>query len=115
MPVIHSERDPSRAEENPPPVASFSADSSPCTVGGIMFFNSLTQVGSHTHIVASVGAFQDIAGPALRLAHQGFARSGHSAQGGMAERVGFEPTSPVLPGYPLSRRALSTAQTPLRG
>src|SRR4029077_15512034 len=31
----------------------------------------------------------------------------------MAERVGFEPTSPVLPGYPLSRRALSTAQTPL--
>ncbi len=33
----------------------------------------------------------------------------------MAERVGFEPTSPVLPGYPLSRRALSTAQTPLRG
>src|ERR1700690_338211 len=32
----------------------------------------------------------------------------------MAERVGFEPTSPVLPGYPLSRRALSTAQTPLR-
>ena len=33
---------------------------------------------------------------------------------GMAERVGFEPTSPVLPGYPLSRRALSTAQTPLR-
>jgi hypothetical protein len=34
---------------------------------------------------------------------------------GMAERVGFEPTSPVLPGYPLSRRALSTAQTPLRG
>src|SRR5712692_8162603 len=90
MPVIHSERDPSRAEENPPPVASFSADSSPCTVGGIMFFNSLTQVGSHTHIVASVGAFQDIAGPALRLAHQGFARSGHSAQGGMAERVGFE-------------------------
>ncbi len=34
--------------------------------------------------------------------------------GQMAERVGFEPTSPVLPGYPLSRRALSTAQTPLR-
>src|SRR5690348_4234706 len=33
----------------------------------------------------------------------------------MAERVGFEPTSPVLPGYPLSRRALSTAQTPLLG
>src|ERR1700730_17840070 len=32
----------------------------------------------------------------------------------MAERVGFEPTSPVLPGYPLSRRALSTAQTPLQ-
>ena len=32
----------------------------------------------------------------------------------LAERVGFEPTSPVLPGYPLSRRALSTAQTPLR-
>jgi hypothetical protein len=32
----------------------------------------------------------------------------------VAERVGFEPTSPVLPGYPLSRRALSTAQTPLR-
>ena len=32
----------------------------------------------------------------------------------MAERVGFEPTSPVLPGYPLSRRALSTTQTPLR-
>jgi hypothetical protein len=31
----------------------------------------------------------------------------------MAERGGFEPTSPVLPGYPLSRRALSTAQTPL--
>ncbi len=31
----------------------------------------------------------------------------------MAEGVGFEPTSPVLPGYPLSRRALSTAQTPL--
>src|SRR6267154_1010138 len=33
----------------------------------------------------------------------------------MAERVGVEPTSPVLPGYPLSRRALSTTQTPLRG
>ncbi len=33
----------------------------------------------------------------------------------MAERVGFEPTSPVSPGYSLSRRALSTAQTPLRG
>ena len=32
----------------------------------------------------------------------------------MAERVGVEPTSPVLPGYPLSRRALSTTQTPLR-
>src|SRR6266566_8702346 len=31
----------------------------------------------------------------------------------MAERVGVEPTSPVLPGYPLSRRALSTTQTPL--
>src|SRR5713226_7380136 len=60
-----------------------------CTVGGIMFFNPLTQVDSHTHIVASVGAFQDIAGSALRLAHQGCARSGHSAQGGMAERVGF--------------------------
>jgi hypothetical protein len=28
--------------------------------------------------------------------------------------VGFEPTSPLLAGYPLSRRALSTAQTPLR-
>ncbi len=55
-----------------------------------MFFNALTQVGSHTHIVASIGAFQDIAGSALRLAHQGFGRSGHSAQGGMAERVGFE-------------------------
>src|SRR5271170_4490704 len=34
---------------------------------------------------------------------------------GMAERVGFEPTVPVLPGHSLSRRALSTAQTPLRG
>jgi hypothetical protein len=33
----------------------------------------------------------------------------------LAERVGFEPTSPLLAGYPLSRRALSTAQTPLRG
>jgi hypothetical protein len=33
----------------------------------------------------------------------------------MAERVGFEPTVPVLPGHSLSRRALSTAQTPLRG
>jgi hypothetical protein len=33
----------------------------------------------------------------------------------LAERVGVEPTSPVLPGYPLSRRALSTTQTPLRG
>jgi hypothetical protein len=32
----------------------------------------------------------------------------------LAERVGVEPTSPVLPGYPLSRRALSTTQTPLR-
>ena len=32
----------------------------------------------------------------------------------MAERVGFEPTGPVLPGHPLSRRALSTTQTPLR-
>ncbi len=32
----------------------------------------------------------------------------------MAERVGVEPTSPVLPGYPLSRRALSATQTPLR-
>src|SRR5713226_7025065 len=30
-----------------------------------------------------------------------------------AERVGFEPTRP-FPVYPLSRRALSTAQTPLR-
>src|ERR1700683_912715 len=33
----------------------------------------------------------------------------------MAERVGFEPTDPVLTGHSLSRRALSTAQTPLSG
>ena len=32
----------------------------------------------------------------------------------MAERVGFEPTV-AFPLHSLSRRALSTAQTPLRG
>jgi hypothetical protein len=32
----------------------------------------------------------------------------------MAERVGFEPTV-EFPRHSLSRRALSTAQTPLRG
>ena len=32
----------------------------------------------------------------------------------LAERVGFEPTV-GFPQHPLSRRALSTAQTPLRG
>src|SRR6202043_385528 len=35
-------------------------------------------------------------------------------QRGMAERVGFEPTV-GFPLHSLSRRALSTAQTPLRG
>ena len=33
---------------------------------------------------------------------------------GLAERVGFEPTV-EFPRHSLSRRALSTAQTPLRG
>src|ERR1700676_4965394 len=45
---------------------------------------------------------------------EGNATRRQKQQDWMAERVGFEPTSPVLPGYPLSRRALSTAQTPLQ-
>src|ERR1700722_9521067 len=41
-------------------------------------------------------------------------KAGKSALVGMAERVGFEPTV-AFPLHSLSRRALSTAQTPLRG
>lgn len=55
--------------------------------------------------------------PALRVAPRTKSQARRLVLGlrrKMAERVGFEPTSPVLPGYPLSRRALSTAQTPLQ-
>ncbi len=83
-----------------------------CAVSGVMLALALLHVGRHADIVAVVGAFQDVAGPALRLADQGFARSGHSACGGMAERVGFEPTSRFLENT-LSKRAPSATRTPL--
>ena len=81
-------------------------------LSGVVLFLAVGYIGRDTDVIAMIGTFQDIAGPALRLAHS--ARSGHSACGGVAERVGFEPTV-EFPQHSLSRRALSTAQTPLRG
>jgi hypothetical protein len=54
-----------------------------------MFFNTVFDIGSNTNVEAIVRTFGDVAMPALRLAHN--ARSGHSAYGGVAERVGFSP------------------------
>ncbi len=62
----------------------------------VMFLFALFDIRSHADIVAVVCALEGIAEPALRLAHQNFARSGHSDFVGMAERQGFEPWSQVF-------------------
>src|SRR5438309_1620359 len=75
-----------------------------CAEPGVMFVLPLPHIGCDTNVVAVVRTFEEVTAPALRLAHQSFARSGQSAGSGLAERVGFEPTCPLLAGKTLSRR-----------
>jgi hypothetical protein len=58
--------------------------------------------GGDGRMETAIRTLEDAGRPALRLAH--FARSKHSACGGVAERVGFEPTV-EFPQHTLSKRA----------
>src|SRR5437870_3000878 len=63
-----------------------------CAEPGVMFVLPLPHIGCDTNVVAVVRTFEDVTRPALRLAHQSFARSGQSACGGLGgirERLAF--------------------------
>ena len=57
----------------------------PSPSAGVMFFETVIQIGGHANVVTAISTFQDIARPALRLAH-----SDSLAQGIPLKRDGGE-------------------------
>src|SRR5947208_3611485 len=74
-----------------------------CAEPGVMFVLPLPHIACDTNVVAVVRTFEEVTEPFDSLIKASLAQGNPSADG-LAERVGFEPTCPLLAGKTLSRR-----------
>src|SRR6266568_4174168 len=86
-----------------------------CAEPGVMFVLPLPHIGCDTNVVAVVRTFEDITGPALRLAHQSFAHSGQSVIRRIGGEGGIRTHEPVSRLHAFQACSFNRSDTSPRG